>query len=247
VEQHIKERPYDPETDDYNVPAFDKTQSVANRRDALNDLHIYWSKKPYSAIRQYIRHYSEPHDLILDPFCGSGGTALAALMVERKAIAIDRSPAATFITKNYCTPVDVDELQKAFEELKRKVKPEIDWLYETRCDRCGGKATTAYTVYSQVFQCSRCLEKVPLFDCEEVDGETAKGKPKKINVCHHCYKKGHEEIIRSQSQKFGAVPVLVSYLCESGCGPARGEHGQRNGYGKDPLQCSLQGQFEILL
>ena len=24
VEQHIKERPYDPETDDYDVPAFDK-------------------------------------------------------------------------------------------------------------------------------------------------------------------------------------------------------------------------------
>ena len=100
MEQHIKERPYDPETDDYNVPAFDKTQSVANRRDALNDLHIYWSKKPYSAIRQYIRHYSEPHDLILDPFYGSGGTALAALMEEPKAIAIDRSPAATFIIKN---------------------------------------------------------------------------------------------------------------------------------------------------
>lgn len=64
---------------------------------------------------------------------------------------------------------------------------------------------------------------MPLFDCVEVDGETAKGKPKKINVCPHCYKKGHEEIIRSQSQKFGAVPVLVSYFCESGCRPTRGE------------------------
>ena len=42
---------------------------------------------------------------MLDPFCGSGGIALAALMEGRKAIAIDRSPAATLITKNYCTPV----------------------------------------------------------------------------------------------------------------------------------------------
>jgi len=64
---------------------------------------------------------------VLDPFCGSGGTALAALMEGRAAIAIDLSPAATFITKNYCTPVDVDE--RAFEELPRKVKPEMDWLY----------------------------------------------------------------------------------------------------------------------
>ncbi|MCI0526656.1 MAG: hypothetical protein L0Y56_04280, partial [Nitrospira sp.] len=162
-------------------------------------------------------------DLVLDPFCGSGGTALAALMEGCKAIAIDRSPAATFITKNYCTPVDAEKLKEAFEELKRKAKPEIDWLYETRCNRCDGKATTAYTVYSQIFQCTRCLEKVPLFDCEEVEGQTAAGKPKKVNVCPHCYKRGHHEVIRSQSEKFGAVPVLVSYLCESGCRPTRDE------------------------
>ncbi len=222
VEKHLKERPYDPETDDYDVPAFDKPIETT-KATAIYNMHTYWSKKPHDAIRQYIRHYTMPGDLVLDPFCGSGGTALAALMEGRKAIAIDRSPAATFITKNYCTPVDVDELQKAFEELKRKVKPEIDWLYETRCDRCGGKATTAYTVYSQVFQCPRCLEKVPLFDCVEVESRTAKGKPKKISACPHCYKRGITEEISTRSEKFGAVPVLVSYICECGCKPARGE------------------------
>jgi len=222
VEQHIKERPYDPETDDYDVPAFGKPIE-ATKATAIYNMHTYWSKKPHDAIREYIRHYTKPGDLVLDPFCGSGGTALAALMEGRKAIAIDRSPAATFITKNYCTPVDVDELQKTFEELKRKVKPEIDWLYETRCDRCGGKATTAYTVYSQVFQCPRCLEKIALFDCVEVEGETAKGKAKKINACPHCHKRGILEEISTRAEKFGAVPVLVSHLCESGCRPARGE------------------------
>lgn len=222
VEQHIKERPYDPETDDYDVPAFDKPIETT-KATAIYNMHTYWSKKPHDAIRQYIRHYTKPGDLVLDPFCGSGGTALAALMEGRKAIAIDRSPAATFITKNYCTPVDVHELQKAFEELKRRVKPEIDGLYETKCDRCGGKATTAYTVYSQVFQCPRCLEKVALFDCVEVEGETAKGKPKKINACPHCHKRGIVEEISTRADKFGAVPVLVSYHCEGGCRPARGE------------------------
>lgn len=222
VEQHVKERPYDPETDDYDVPAFDKPIETT-KATAIYNMHTYWSKKPHDAIRQYIRHYTKPGDLVLDPFCGSGGTALAALMEGRKAIAIDRSPAATFITKNYCTPVDVDELQKAFEELKRKIKPEIDWLYETKCDRCGGKATTAYTVYSQVFQCPRCLEKVPLFDCVEVEGTTAKGKPKKVSACPYCHKRGIIEEISTRDEKFGTVPVLVSYLCESGCRPARGD------------------------
>lgn len=222
VEQHIKERPYDPETDDYDVPAFDKPIETT-KATAIYNMHTYWSKKPHDAIRQYIQHYTKSGDMVLDPFCGSGGTALASLMKGRKAIAIDRSPAATFITKNYCTPVDVDELQKAFEALKRKVKPEIDWLYATKCDRCGGEATTAYTVYSQVFQCPRCLERVPLFDCVEVDGETAKGKPKRVSACPHCHRRGIQEEISTRADKFGAVPVLVSYLCENGCRPARGE------------------------
>ncbi|MBL3538351.1 DNA methyltransferase [Aminivibrio sp.] len=222
VEQHLQENPYDPETDDYDAPPFDKAIETT-KATAIYNMHTYWSKKPHDAIRQYIRHYTKPGDLVLDPFCGSGGTALAALMEERKAIAIDRSPAATFITKNYCTPVDTDELQHAFEELERTVKPEIDWLYETRCDRCGGKATTAYTVYSQVFRCPRCFEKVPLFDCVEVEGETAKGKPKKISACPHCFQRGITEEISTRTEKFGAIPVMVSYLCENGCTPKRGE------------------------
>jgi DNA modification methylase len=222
VEEHIKENPYDPETDDYNVPAFDKSIETT-KATAIYNMHTYWSKKPHDAIRQYIHHYTKEEDLVLDPFCGSGGTALAALMEGRKAIAIDRSPAATFITKNYCTPIDVNELKEAFEELKKKVKPEINWLYETKCDRCGGKATTAYTVYSQVFRCPRCYEKVPLFDCVEAESKTQKGKDKKIKVCPYCYKRDIIEVIRSQSEKFGSVPVMVSYLCENGCKPARGE------------------------
>ena len=77
------------------------------------------------------RHYTRPGDLTLL----RSATALAALMEGRKAIAIDRSPAATFITKNYRTPVDAEELQEAFEELKAKVNRNT--AYETRCDRCG--------------------------------------------------------------------------------------------------------------
>ena len=147
----------------------------------------------------------------------------AALLEGRKAIAIDRSPAATFITKNHCTPVDPDALREAFEQVKRQVQPEIDWLYETRCDRCGGKASTGYTVYSQVFQCPRCLKKIALYDCGDDEAETAAGKVKAVRVCPNCHAKGHTEVIRSQDEKFGYVPVKVVYHCENGCKPARQE------------------------
>lgn len=242
VVQHIKERPYDPAIDDYNVPAFKEPITIDKRKSESMDLHIYWSKKPHDAIRQYIRHYTQPGDLVLDPFCGSGGTALAALMEGRKAIAIDRSPAATFITKNYCTPVNVQELQKAFEELKRQINPEINFLYETRCDRCGGNATTAYTVYSQVFQCPRCMEKVPLFDCVDEESRTPQGKTKTITMCPHCHCKGVNEIISTRAEKFGAVPVLVSYFCKDGCKPVRGERRHNDA---DPRKRGYFEQFDL--
>jgi DNA modification methylase len=218
VETHSK--PFDAITDTYAAKSFDEP-ILTTKANAIYNMHTYWSKKPHDAIRQYIRHFTTAGDVVLDPFSGSGSTALAALIEGRKAIAIDRSPAATFITKHYCTPIAPDALRRAYETLCSKVSREMEWLYSTRCDRCDGDATTSYTVYSQVFQCPRCLGKVPLFDCVEVDGETAAGKSKKVNVCPSCHAKGQNEIIRSQSEKFGSVPVMVSYLCRNGCKPQR--------------------------
>lgn len=214
--------PYNPATDDYNVPPFDQPITTT-KATAIYNMHTYWSKKPHDAIQQYVKHYTQPGDLVLDPFSGSGGTSLAALLDGRGAIAIDLSPAATFITKNYCTPVDIGDLENTFFTLRAKVKSEFDWLYGTRCDRCDGRATTTYTVYSYVFKCQRCLEKVPLFDCVEIKSQTTTGKEKKINVCPYCYARGLVEEISTRTERFNSKPVLVSYVCEDGCKPARGE------------------------
>jgi len=218
---HLRTRPYTPSRDTYNTPPFDRPIESTKATKIYNVHSYHLGKKPHDAIREYIKHYTQPSDLVLDPFCGSGSTALAALLEDRKAIAIDRSPAATFITKNYCSGISIQGLTKALAELRSRVQEEIEWLYDTRCDGCNGKATTVFTVYSQTFKCPRCLEKVALFDCERVEGKTAKGKPITVNVCPNCFKKGAEEVIRSQSQKFGYIPVASTTLCKGKCKPAR--------------------------
>ena len=222
VEEHAT--PHDPETDDYDVPPFDRPITTT-KATAIYNMHTYWSKKPHDAIRQYIRHFTEPGNIVLDPMCGSGGTALATLMEGRAAIAIDLSPAATFITRNYCTPVDLDGLQRAFEQVEAKVKSDIEWLYQTQCDRCQGTATTGYSLHSQVFRCPRCLARVPLFDC--IDKKVSKqgkrhGRGRSQKLCPFCLERGFEEPIVARGEaKLGPVMVLVSYLCAEGCKPKR--------------------------
>jgi DNA modification methylase len=230
-------RPYDHDSDQYSVPAFQEAITLS-RATSIYHMHTYWSKKPYEAIRQYVCHYTQPGDIVLDPMCGSGGTGLAALMEGRKPILIDRSPAATFISSNYCTPQDVEAVQRAFALVTSSAKEELDWLYDTKCDRCGNSATTAYTLHSQVFQCRRCLAKVPFFDCIETQGQTGAGKPKKVMVCPHCFAKKHTEEISPRDEKLGTIPVLVAYICEAGCRPARAErrHNDENKRKRDFFQ-----------
>ncbi|MBU6429238.1 MAG: hypothetical protein KGR26_09530 [Cyanobacteria bacterium REEB65] len=136
-----------------------------SKTGALYNMHAYWSKKPHDAIRAFIEHFTRPGDLILDPFCGSGGTALAALREGRPCIALDRSPAAAFIARHYCTPADSDkvratlgpvmararDLTSAAEGIPREPGDleckTTGGLYQTRCDRCGGPAQLRTTSY----------------------------------------------------------------------------------------------------
>jgi DNA modification methylase len=214
--------PYDSAIDDYSVPAF-TTPIETKRSTVIFNMHTYWSKKPHDAIQQYICHYTQTGDVVLDPFSGSGGTALAALLDGRKAVAIDRSPAAAFITRNHCFPPVIETFQAEAQAVLRTVQSEMDWLYGTNCDRCGGKALTVYTLLSQVFQCPRCLKKVPLSDCIEAEGTTGEGNAKRISACPHCDQKGHLEEINTRSEAFGHVPVAAVYHCLNGCKPAKGE------------------------
>src|SRR5438105_12012310 len=56
VEQNAT--PYDPETDDYDVRAFNRPIETT-KATAIYNMHVYWSKKPHTAIRQSIQHYTK--------------------------------------------------------------------------------------------------------------------------------------------------------------------------------------------
>ncbi|MGI8601809.1 MAG: DNA methyltransferase [Verrucomicrobiales bacterium] len=147
LKKHV--RPYDPATDDYERPPF-AVDIKEGKNDPIYNAHSYHTKVPPRSIVPYILHYTQPGDVVLDPFCGSGMTGVAARMCSqvpadilerfpelkervgpRACILNDLSPAACHIAYNYNTPVDVAELRSEFERIKEAVKYEFTWLYGT--------------------------------------------------------------------------------------------------------------------
>ena len=90
---------YDPDEPYHREPfAVDVSEG---KTDPLYRVRGYHTKRPHRAIVPSILHYTKPGDLILDGFCGTGMTGVAAQWCEtRHTILGDLSPAATFIAAN---------------------------------------------------------------------------------------------------------------------------------------------------
>ncbi len=83
-------------------------------------VHGYFTKQTWNVVAEYIKNFSKPGDLVLDPFGGSGVTAIEALMNNRSAINIDLNPMAVFLVQSLIAPVKQADLTQAFNEVKEE-------------------------------------------------------------------------------------------------------------------------------
>jgi 16S rRNA G966 N2-methylase RsmD len=106
------------ESEYINRPLLDElpVQKQASKRHF--GVHGYFTKQAWNVVRAYIEHFSNVGDLVLDPFGGSGVTAIEALMSDRKAIHIDLNPLSPFIVNSLLAPLKINELMEAFERVK---------------------------------------------------------------------------------------------------------------------------------
>ena len=81
-------------------------------------VHGYFTKQAWNVVAGYIKNYSKPGDLVLDPYGGSGVTGIEAVMNNRKAITIDLNPMAVFMVEALVAPVKLDEFAQAFHRVK---------------------------------------------------------------------------------------------------------------------------------
>lgn len=67
--------------DGYRCEPFASDVSVG-KNDTIYMAHSYHTKVPHQAILRYILHYTKPGDIVLDGFCGSGMTGVAASLCD---------------------------------------------------------------------------------------------------------------------------------------------------------------------
>lgn len=206
-------KPYDP-AEKYSTEPLAVDVSVG-KYDGLYKAHSYHTKVPHLAIVPSILHYTKPGDLVLDGFCGSGMTGVAAqwcgvapsayrheIEAEfrsagralpewglRRTILSDLSPAATFIAANYNEHIDINAFEVAAKAILDDLKTELGWMYETTVSG-KGKVLMEYTVWSEVFVCHGCSGEI-VFERVAVDRETFKIHDQ--IRCPHCGLEGRKE------------------------------------------------------
>ena len=129
---------------------------VAKGHTAIYRMHRFFARRPYNVFEALIKHYSNPGDIILDPFCGGGVTLIEGLRAKRKVIGIDVNPMATFITRMEMAGGSTTELERAKEQVSTVVREKILQLYHTVCPKCGAEAIADWIEWSYVVECPAC-------------------------------------------------------------------------------------------
>src|SRR6266581_3737864 len=86
----------------------------------LYAFHKYWGKKPAEPMRYLIQHLCPKAGLVVDPFLGSGISALEAVQLKRRFVGIDINPAAVRLSRMLVSPPMGSSIQEAFARITPK-------------------------------------------------------------------------------------------------------------------------------
>ena len=100
----------------------------ADTQYLTHGLHPYPARMIPQIARRLIERYSERKDVILDPFCGSGGVLVESMLLGRNSIGMDINPLALIIAKAKTTPLEPSELERLWLELREAIEEDVRGL-----------------------------------------------------------------------------------------------------------------------
>ena len=107
---------------------------AARQQDARHyGVHPYFTRRPANVVRAYIERYSMEGDTVLDPFGGTGVTAIESLLLGRKAIHNDLNPFANFIARCIAdtTLPSTAPLREGFDRVLRRCAQPLHKIEES--------------------------------------------------------------------------------------------------------------------
>ncbi len=152
----------------------------------MYNFHKYWSRKTWNVVGKFIETYCPEGGVVLDPFGGSGVTAIEALKAGRRAIICDISPIATELIRLTIKPVNLTDLLAAYSNLIsndkkiKKAREKILELYLTRCRKCGAELHSDCSIWKGG-ECKGIRYKAcPVCDDRQIDLAALDEKDKEL-------------------------------------------------------------------
>ncbi len=175
------------------------------RTDPIYNTHAYLTKIPYGAIIPFIEAFSKPGDTIADIFAGSGMTGIAAIMSGRNAVISDISVLGQHVGTGLSTVVDEEKFQKIADEVIKKAKENVGFIYKTKRASDKKELELIRTIWSFIYQCPDCERKLVYFEEVGKNGEIPKS-------CAYC----DTPFIKRSWKRVGEKPVRVVVIGENG-------------------------------
>lgn len=97
---------------DLDLPFQDKLDFAAEPDSLNHRIFRFPARFHPPVVRRLLELYSQPRDIVLDPFCGSGTVAVEALFSGRAAVATDIDPLSVLVTHAKARTYDLGVLAK---------------------------------------------------------------------------------------------------------------------------------------
>jgi hypothetical protein len=104
----------------------DWTFAGADTQYMTHGFHMYPARMiPQVAKRLIDKFIFSSKDVVLDPFCGSGGVLVESMLKGNTSIGVDVNPLAILIAKVKTTPLDPEKLTSCANDLLSKIRGDI--------------------------------------------------------------------------------------------------------------------------
>lgn len=143
---------------------------TAPRTDSIYNCHAYLTKMPLGAIRPFIERFTQPGELVVDSFAGSGATGLAALALDRRARLSDIAILGKHIATGYLTDAPARDVRVAADRIIASARKAIGALYWTRRVSDGTMVEMIRTIWSFTYLCPSCKSKMVYYDALDARG-----------------------------------------------------------------------------